>query len=126
MTHVDLDAQPENVRHFLLSLPVPPEGTLLEAGGRAVAFLIPPPRSTNGMADTDEEWTDAKNQRRCDLIDRKYDTGLTAPEEAELAVLQAAMYRHVDRVSPLPIDATRLLHQQILEKAMKTHLGSEA
>src|SRR5262245_44126900 len=33
----------------------------------------------------DETWTEQKNQRRCDLIDRKYAVGLTPVETRELA-----------------------------------------
>ena len=44
------------------------------------------------------EWTADDNRRRCELIDRKYDHGLDPAEEAELAVLQDAMQRHIDRL----------------------------
>jgi len=74
----------------------------------------------------DDEWTDAKNDRRCELIDRKYKRGLSAAEEAELAALQTAMERHVDRVVPLPLEATRKLHQQLLEKAIRLQARSDA
>jgi hypothetical protein len=58
-----------------------------------------------------------RNRRRCELIDRKYDHGLSLTEEAELALLQDAMYRALDRVAPLPLDETRRLHQELLQKA---------
>jgi DNA-directed RNA polymerase subunit F len=54
------------------------------------------------------------------LIDRKYDHGLSPSEQAELALLQNAMYRHIDKVAPLPLDAARSLHQELLEKASRT------
>jgi hypothetical protein len=69
-----------------------------------------PPPSEND----DEPWTEAKNQRRCDLIDRKYAGGLTPAETNELAQLQAQMLRHSRRVAPLPIEAARRLYQKIL------------
>jgi hypothetical protein len=50
----------------------------------------------------DEPWSEAKNQRRCDLIDRKYAVGLTPPEAIELTQLQEQMLRHRQRVAPLP------------------------
>ncbi len=125
MTRVNLDALPEAVRQFVLTLAVPPDGTVLELGGRPVAYVVPPPQTNSGAID-DEKWTDARNRRRCELIDRKYDTSLTATEEAELTSLQTAMDRHVDRVAPLPLEAARKLHQQLLEKATKTAAGSDA
>jgi hypothetical protein len=63
-----------------------------------------------GWPETEENtWTEPKNQRRCDLIDRKYQGKLTPVEACELARLQALMLRHRQRVAPLPLeDALRL------------------
>jgi hypothetical protein len=125
VNYIDLDSQGEAVKQFFLSLPVDPEGAMVELNGHAVARLLPITATDNGRSD-DEEWTDAKNRRRCELIDRKYDSALTPTEEAELAALQSAMHRYVDRVAPLPLEAARELHQQLLEKAAKTHTGTDA
>src|SRR6266542_4381269 len=62
----------------------------------------------------DETWTEAKNQRRCDLIDRKYVGGLTPVETRELARLQAQMLRHRQRVAPLPLEGMRRLYEELL------------
>jgi hypothetical protein len=62
----------------------------------------------------DETWTEAKNQRRCDLIDHKYAGGLTPAETRELAQLQAQMLRHSQRVAPLPIEAAERLYKKLL------------
>src|SRR5262249_23290505 len=62
----------------------------------------------------DETWTEAKNQRRCDLIDRKYAGGLTPAETKELARLQAQMLRYSQRVAPLPIEAADRLYKKLL------------
>ncbi len=119
MTHVNLDTQPEVIRQFVLALSASGDGAVLESAGRAVACIVPPPRP--GEASTPEqEWTDEKNRRRCELIDRKYDHGLSPTEEAELALLQNAMYRYIDRVAPLPLDEARRLHQELLQKAART------
>jgi hypothetical protein len=72
---------------------------------------------THMNREEDEAWTEAKNQRRCDLIDRKYAGGLTPPEAAELAQLQEEMLRHRQRVTPLPLEDARCLHQELLAKA---------
>lgn len=58
-------------------------------------------------------WTEAKNNRRYNLIIRKYsDEGLSSPEVDELARLQAEMIAHRQRVAPLPIrEAARFLKE---------------
>jgi hypothetical protein len=115
MTHVNLDTQPEVVRQFVLALSAAPDGVVFEFAGRAVSCLVPPPRSTEGAGPQDGEWTDEKNRRRCELIDRKYDHGLSPAEEAEVALLQDALHRHIDKVAPLPLDEARSLHQELLQ-----------
>ncbi len=115
MQHINLDAQGEAVKQFFLSLPVDPEGAVVELNGQALACLVPI-LAAGDAHDNGEQWTDARNERRCDLIDRKYEKCLTPFEEAELAALQAAMYRQVDRVAPLPLTETRKLHQQLLPR----------
>ncbi len=117
MNHIALEAQDEAVKRFVLSLPADPEGSVLELNGQAVAWLVPP---VNPVTNGDEPWTDAKNQRRCDLIDRKHAAGLTAAETAELAVLQEQMLRYCQRVAPLPLDDARRLHQELLAKAARS------
>jgi hypothetical protein len=124
MTHVNLDTQPEAIREFLLTLAASPQGVVLESAGRAIACVVPPPQPSREPGGDVEEWTAEKNQRRCTLLDRKYDQGLTPPEEAELALLQDAMHRHIDRVAPLPLDEARSLHQQLLEKAAQMGDGT--
>src|SRR5262245_38217749 len=78
MTHVSLDGADESVRQFVLAVSRDPAGSVLEIDGRPVAWVVP---VGPAPADGDETWTEAKNQRRCDLIDRKYAGGL-APAEA--------------------------------------------
>ena len=117
MNHINLDGQEEAIKQFFLSLPAGPEGALVELNGQALACVVPIVAANNGHAD--DLWTNARNERRCELIDRKYERGLTPAEEAELVALQAAMYRQADRVAPLPLDETRKLHQRLLEKAIQ-------
>lgn len=122
MTHVNLEDQPAAVRDFFLNLPNGPDGSLVEINGQPVAWVLPPSSTANGTKD--QPWTSERNRRRCELIDRKYRGGLTPLEEVELAELQAAMHRFVDAVAPLPIDAARKLHQELMEKAMRNGAGS--
>jgi hypothetical protein len=65
----------------------------------------------------DETWTEAKNQRRCDLIDCKYAGGLNLAETIELARLQEQMLRHRQRVAPLPLEDARRLYKELLSGA---------
>jgi hypothetical protein len=104
MTRINLDTQPEIIRQFVIGLSAVPDGAVLESAGQPGACLLPPPRTPTGGATTSETWTDEMNDRRCALLDRKYDQGLSPSEEAELTLLQDAMYRHVDRVAPLPLE----------------------
>lgn len=119
MTHVNLDTQPEAVRQFFLALSASGESAILESGGQPVACVVPPPTSANDAGDSNGEWTNEMNRRRGHLLDRKYDAGLSPAEEAELAVLRDAMYRYIDRVAPLPLDAARSLHQELLQKTAR-------
>lgn len=124
MTHVNLDTQPEIVRQFLLALSASPDGAVLESAGRPVACVVPAPKSPTEVPQ--DEWTDENNRRRGALLDRKYDEGLNPAEEAELAQLQDAMCRYIDRVAPLPLDAARRQHQELLQKAAQAQAANQA
>ncbi len=114
MTHVSLDGVEESVKRFVLAVAGNPAGSVLELNGQPVAWVVPAAAAANG----DEEWTEAKNQRRCDLIDRKFAAAtLTPAETVELAQLQEQMLRHRRRVAPLPLEDARRLHQELLNKA---------
>jgi hypothetical protein len=113
VNHILLDSQDEAVQRFFLALPADSQGSIVELNGHAVACVLPPP-ATNGATG---EWTDAKNNRRCDLIDREFDgPPLTPREVVELAGLQDEMLRYRRRVAPLPIEDARRLHQELLAK----------
>jgi hypothetical protein len=121
MTRVNLDTQPEVIRQFVLALSTSPDGAVLESAGRPVACVVPPPKPTNeGGNALEGDWTEEMNRRRGELLDRKYDQGLSLSEEAELSLLQDALYRYMDRVAPLPLAATRSLHQELLQKVSKS------
>lgn len=62
-------------------------------------------------------WTDDLNARRCLLIDRELTGELTPAEKAELDQLQERMLRHRDQLVPLPLDAARQLHAELLARA---------
>lgn len=115
MTHVNLDAQDDAVKQFVLGLTIDPGGSVLELNGHAVACVVPPPKSTNGAVLP--EWSDAKNARRVDLIKKKHADGLSPAEHVDLAGLQDEMLRYRQKVAPLPIDDARQLHQELLARA---------
>ena len=118
MNDIELDSQSEDIREFLLTLSSDPAETALKLNGRVVAYVVP--KSTkNGHAD--DSWSDVKNHRRCDLIDKKYRGDSLAPDEAiELALLQEEASRHVHRVAPRPLVAARQLHQELLMKTAQS------
>jgi hypothetical protein len=116
MTHVSLDNQNESVKQFVLSLSVDRRGSVVELDGKEVLRAFPP---ANGEGSNDQEWTDAKNNRRCDLIDKEID-GTIAPAEAkELEDLQEQMLRYRHRVAPLPLAYAGRLLAELEAKAAK-------
>jgi hypothetical protein len=124
MKHVSLNGQDESVRDFVLSLTAEAGESVLELDGRPVARVLPVVPARNG--DAADDWTDAKNNRRCDLVDRQIAGTLTPDEAAELADLQRQMLRHRDRVAPLPLDYARKLHQELLKRAEAAGPGTDA
>lgn len=62
------------------------------------------------------EWTDEKNARRCDLIDRKIQNTMSPGEAEELDDLQQALRRHLDRVAPLAMDGAKRLHAELVRR----------
>jgi hypothetical protein len=66
-----------------------------------------PRSSANGA------WTEAKNARRFALIDKQIAGVLTPEEAAELASLTTEIDDYLRRVAPLPLSATRQLHEQL-------------
>ncbi len=63
------------------------------------------------------DWNDAKNDRRCDLIDKEIEGTLLPTETCELAELQRQMLAYRRKVAPLPLKEAQELHQQLLRRA---------
>ena len=55
--------------------------------------------SAESVPATETGWTDEKNGRRMELINKKYDGGLTAAEKRELKVLQQDGEQHGDHMA---------------------------
>ena len=113
MNHILLDRQDEAVKRFFLSLTADAQGSVVELNGLALACVVP----VSPAAEDDGEWTEAKNERRCDLIDKEIDGVLTPAEAVELQGLQKAMLKYRNTIAPLPIAAVRKLHDELLAKA---------
>jgi hypothetical protein len=62
------------------------------------------------------QWSEDKNLRRCDLIDRDIQGLITMTEKLELQRLQDQFYEYLDIVAPTPLDGARRLHQELLKK----------
>ena len=67
-------------------------------------------------------WTDAKNERRCDLIDaiadwRDGEEPTPTDMFGEMLMLQDEMLEHRKQVAPLPIAEVRALHESLKGKA---------
>lgn len=111
---ISLKDQDETVKRFFESLIPDPAGAVVEVNGNRVYLIVRPATQPD---QADEPWTDAKNHRRAELVDREIAGTITHTEVVELADLQGQMIRYVHRVAPLPIEDARKLHRQLLEKA---------
>lgn len=60
-----------------------------------------------------ETWTNDKNRRRCELVDRALSGTITDEERPELERLQEEMLVYRRTVAPLPIEDLRKLHQEL-------------
>lgn len=74
-----------------------------------------------GESGSVESWTDEKNRRRAELVDLEICGSLTHEEWIELEILQRQMRAYRYKVAPLPLDDTRRLHAELMEKARQAH-----
>ena len=65
------------------------------------------------------DWTEAKNDRRCDLIDKDVAGRLSMGEQLEMVSLQDQMLAHRRKVAPLPIAEVTELHDALKLKVPK-------
>ncbi len=87
---------------------------------QCVAPTVEAPVRGNGHT---AEWTDEKNARRLELINKKHNEGLTTAEKKELASLVAEATRFRDRTAPVRTEILELilagLKQQTSKKAKR-------
>ena len=100
MKHVNLDVQEESVKRFVLGLTADGGGSLLEFNGKPVACVVPAPKPARRKP-ASVTWTDQKNARRSELIDKEIDDVLTPEEAVELRLLQDEMLRDQNKVCAL-------------------------
>jgi hypothetical protein len=113
MPHLTLEAQTDDVKRFLLALPAGEE-TVVEWQGQPLLKL----RSVT-PGERAEEWSEAKNARRFELIDCELDGSISAADADELERLQAEFRRHRRRIAPLPLAETRELLEELARKAAR-------
>ena len=74
-------------------------------------------QAKGSASDTEEIWTEAKNARRVALVNKKYDSKLSAAEQRELATLQDEVCRYQERVAPLNNHALELILEALQQRA---------
>ena len=67
--------------------------------------------------DDSASWSEEKDRRRCELIDKSVHAELTGVELHELSELQHEAESHFDEVAPPPIDGALQIHAQLLKLA---------
>jgi hypothetical protein len=73
-------------------------------------------RPVLGYGADDSQWSDEKDTRRLELIDKKIAGSITDGELVELAELQRQGEVHFDQIAPPPMSGVRELHQQLLNR----------
>jgi hypothetical protein len=119
MKYIDLTTQQDAIKQFFLALSTDPEGSVVELNGKAVARVTPIQPNPAKIHQANAGWNDAKNARRCELVDRDIDGTLLPNEVDELRVLQSQMLEERRRLAPVPLDELRHLHQELLAKALQ-------
>jgi hypothetical protein len=67
-----------------------------------------------------EPWTEADNDRRIALINKKYDSKLTKAEQDELSQLQDRAYWHREQVAPVRNEVLSLLLEALEHRTKST------
>jgi hypothetical protein len=116
MHDLDLESMSLELQNCLLPMTLSKEGSTISFRGQVVAYIVP----QQGFTEPTEPWSDEKNTRRCELIDKKYDGGgLSVDEFLELQQLQNEVDHYVQKVAPRPINQLRKLHQQLLMQSQQ-------
>lgn len=76
-------------------------------------------------ATSGEDWDDAQNERRCELIDKDIQEKLSPQERRELEALTHQLRLHRRSFAPIPLEGAIRLHSQLLEKKRQHKLSGE-
>jgi hypothetical protein len=60
-------------------------------------------------------WTEEKNARRCELIDKDLQGTINDADRSELELLTRALRLHRRKVTPLPLAGAQQLHRTLLQ-----------
>ncbi|HET6879330.1 MAG TPA: hypothetical protein VFI31_04215 [Pirellulales bacterium] len=125
MKRIDLKSHEEVIQQFFLALPPDPEGSVVELNGKAVARITPLNAVAAEKCEDGTAWSDLKNARRCELVDREIEGTLLPHEVVELALLQQQMLTERRRLAPVALNDLRRLHQELLAKAELAGNGNQ-
>jgi len=89
--------------------------TFLESGMKFEWVVELLARVVGEWRSVEAAWSDALNQRRFALIDRKMEGSLTPAENIELAGLTRIMRDHVESEVNLPMAGVRALHRKLMQ-----------
>ncbi len=89
---------------------------VLQLSSHSESSVLPDRNSTASTKTKSLAWTEAKDNRRCQLIDRELSGALTPNEQSELSQLQQEMLNYRRSVAPLPLEAARQLHKSLLSE----------
>jgi hypothetical protein len=84
--------------------------------------VTPPDQKDSGKA-AGTSWTDQKNARRCELIDKDIQGTISDAERQELESLTQEMRAYRRRLGAIPLDRATRLHKQLLEKKLQREEG---
>jgi hypothetical protein len=80
-------------------------------GDKAISIAPEEAGSVPTVAATD--WSDDKNDRRCELIDKDIQGAITDAERSELESLTYQFREYRRRRAPLPMESARRLHAEL-------------
>ncbi len=104
------------------TIPATFDGTVLKPD--APLELSPNSRVMVAIYQTDADgdasaWSEEDNVRRCLLIDKDIQGGITVAERLELEILQSRFDRYLDEVAPVPLEGALRLHRELVAKQGK-------
>jgi hypothetical protein len=113
---LDLDGYAESeVGRLVCAEEVVETGSLLR-GARTYAMMGELEHSNTPALGPEDRWSDEKNARRCELIDKEIDGSISDTEREELGQLQAQVDEYVRRVAPRPLNELEEIKRLLLRE----------